>query len=135
MHRYLHLMVSSCRPRARASCSRSSTRTPARASARWVLGARPGRHDGVRDGLVGAARVPGPRDRDDRDCSGDRAPAGRAAAPPPVGVPVGREPRVERDLPQARLRARRDRGVRVSEREREHHALQQLAPRALLTGE
>ena len=42
---------------------------------------------------------------------------------------------VERDLPQARLRARRDRGVRVPAREREHHALQQLAPRAVLTGE
>ncbi len=48
-----------------------------------------------------------------------------------VRVPVGRERAVECDLPQARLRAGRHRGLRVPQGQRQHHALQRLAPRPL----
>ena len=59
-------------------------------------------------GLVGAPRVPGPRDRHDRDGAGDRARPRRGQAPlPATRIPRCRERPVERDLPQARLRAPR----------------------------
>ena len=56
---------------------------------------------------------------------------GAAEAQVPARVPGGREPRVERDLPQARLRAARRVRVRVPEGQRQHDELQRLAARSL----
>src|SRR5215212_7889030 len=92
-----------------------------------LLGARLARARGLRDRLVGAAGVPGPRRRAGGDRAG-RRPRGRArAAAVRARVPVGRQRAVERDLLADRLHAARPVRLRVSARPPD--AVQRLAAR------